>query len=231
LDNAAALHDVAGEVAQKVRGPISVGCFVTLAPLMSGPLRRTFVDEYPEAQVALCEANHLDLIERLQRAEIDVALTYDLDLPKDIEFEGLAAMPPFVMVSADHPLSKRKSVRLEELEPLPMVLLDLPFSREYFLSMFQAKGLRPRIADRTSRTSVVRSIVANGTGYSLINTRTRNDLAPDGRGLVYLPLAGDHRPMTIGLATMRTTRTSRIVDAFKEHARGKISQGSAIWGA
>jgi hypothetical protein len=36
--------------------------------------------------------------------------------------------------------------------------------------------------------------------------------------------------MTIGLATMRTTRPSRIVEAFKDHARGKISKGSAIWG-
>jgi DNA-binding transcriptional LysR family regulator len=229
LENATALHDVAGEVAQKIRGPIGVGCFVTLAPMMIGALRRTFQHSFPETQVTLSDTHHFNLLEMLQRAEIDIALTYDLEIPKDVSFEKLAEMPPFVMINADHRLATKRSVRLEDMIEDGMVLLDLPLSREYFLSMFQAQGLRPKISDRTSHSSVVRSIVANGEGYSLVNTRPSNDLAPDGRQLVYIPLEGDHRPMNIGLATMRTDRKTRIVQAFEQHAREHVTSGSAFW--
>lgn len=159
----------------------------------------------------------------LRRAEIDIAITYDMEIPKDVSFEGLAKLPPYVMVSADHPLAHQGSVSLEQMHDEPLVLLDLPMSRDYFLSMFYNKGLRPKIADRTPHTSVVRSLVANGAGYSLINARTRTDMAPDGRKLAYLPLTGEHRPVKVGLATMRVERKSRILKAFEDHARGQIT--------
>ena len=223
LDSAASLHDLAGEISDKARGPINVGCFVTLAPLISAALRRTFVAEYPDATVTLCEAHHSDLLNKLRRAEIDIAITYDMEIPNDVSFEALAELPPYVMVCADHPLAGTGSVSLEQLQDEPLVLLDLPVSRDYFLSMFYNKGLRPKIADRTAHTSVVRSLVANGAGYSLINARTCLDMAPDGQKVAYLRLSGDHKPVSVGLATMRVDHKSRILKAFEEHARAQIT--------
>jgi len=223
LDSAASLHDLAGEISDKARGPINVGCFVTLAPLISAALRRSFTAEYPDANVTLCEAHHSDLLHKLRRAEIDVAITYDLEIPKDVGFEPLAELPTYVMVSAQHSLANKGAVHLEELQNDNFVLLDLPMSRDYFLAMFYNAGLRPKVSDRTSDTSVVRSLVANGTGYSLVNARTRTDIAPDGQKLAFLRLLGDHTPINIGLATMQTDHKSRILRAFEGHARTKIS--------
>ncbi len=223
LDSAVSLHDVAGEISHKARGPINVGCFVTLAPMISAALRRSFTAEYPDASVTLCEAHHSDLLHKLRRAEIDIAITYDLEIPGDVRFEPLAELPPYVMVSDTHPLAKRDGVYLEELQDDAFILLDLPMSRDYFLAMFYNAGLRPLVTDRTSDPSVVRSLVANGAGYSLINARTGTDMAPDGRKLVYLHLLGDHKPINIGLATMQADHKSRILQAFEDHTRTNIS--------
>ncbi len=228
LDSAASLHDLAGEISDKARGPINVGCFVTLAPLISAALRRSFTAEYPDATVTLCEAHHSDLLSKLRRAEIDVAITYDLEIPKDVGFEPLADLPPYIMVSANHPLAGKDAVYLEELQDDSFILLDLPMSRDYFLAMFYNAGIRPKVTDRTSDTSVVRSLVANGMGYSLINARTRTDMAPDGQKLAYLRLLGDHAPINIGLATMEADHKSRILQAFEDHARAKISTDFVI---
>jgi len=228
LDSAASLHDLAGEISDKARGPINVGCFVTLAPLISAALRRSFTAEYPDATVTLCEAHHSDLLSKLRRAEIDVAITYDLEIPKDVGFEPLADLPPYIMVSANHPLAGKDAVYLEELQDDSFILLDLPMSRDYFLAMFYNAGIRPKVTDRTSDTSVVRSLVANGMGYSLINARTRTDMAPDGQKLAYLRLLGDHAPINIGLATMEADHKSRILQAFEDHARTKISTDYVI---
>ena len=228
LDSAASLHDLAGEISHKARGPINVGCFVTIAPLISAALRRSFIAEYPDASVTLCEAHHSNLLSKLRRAEIDVAITYDLEIPKDVRFEPLADLPPYIMVSANHPLANKDAVYLEELQDDNFILLDLPMSRDYFLAMFYNAGLRPKVSDRTSDTSVLRSLVANGMGYSLINARTRTDMAPDGQKLAYLRLLGDHVPINIGLATMNAEHKSRILQAFEDHARTKISTGYVI---
>lgn len=228
LDSAASMHDLAGEISDKARGPISVGCFVTLAPLISAALRRSFVTEYPDASVSLCEGHHSSLLNMLRRAEIDIAISYDLETPKDVAFEPLAELPSYVMVSADHPLAGRDGVHLKELQDEAFILLDLPMSRDYFLAMFYNLGLRPKVTDRTTDTSVVRSLVANGAGYSLINARNRTDLAPDGQKLVYLRLLGDHKSIRIGLITMQADHKSRILQAFESHAQLQISTGNVI---
>ncbi|MDH3661350.1 MAG: LysR family transcriptional regulator [Alphaproteobacteria bacterium] len=223
LDQAEALHDLASDIADHVHGPINIGCLVTVAPLVVASLRRSFEQEHPNARVSQCAAHQARLLEMLQLAEIDVALTYDLDIPQDIDFEPLAELPPYVMVAAGHPLAARSKVTLEDLQDEPMILLDLPRSREYFLSMFQSRGLKPKIAERTSDLPVLRSLVANGYGYALANIRPSITVAPDGGALEMVALDGDFRPMTLGIAMVRSERRTRLVAAFQEHCRSQIT--------
>jgi hypothetical protein len=48
-------------------------------------------------------------------------------------------------------------------------------------------------------------------------------MALDGRRVVRLPLLGDHRPMTIGSATLTRLRRSRLLEAFEGHCRSLVS--------
>ena len=89
---------------------------------------------------------------------------------------------------------KQLEQQVEDLIDLPMVLLDLPFSTDYFLSFFAKVGLTPVIAERTRDMGVMRAMVANGFGYSIANIRLGSDRAPDGRRLVYLA----YPPGTLG---------------------------------
>lgn len=223
LDQAGSLHELASDIAERVSGPISIGSLVTLAPLVMPELVGSFKNLYPDAQVTLLEAHQVDLITKMQRAEIDICVTYDLELPQDVSFEPLARLPPYAVFARDHPLAKRKSVDLETIADQPYVFLDLPLSREYFLSLFQSRGIRPAITARTPSMPMVRSLVANGFGYGLVNLRSRNPKAPDGKEVVYVPLEGDDRPMEIGIAAMKSERHSRIHTAFEEHCRKAIS--------
>lgn len=226
LDQANVLHELASDIAEQAKGPIKIGCLVTLTPLVLASLRRSFKEAYPEARVSHAEAHQARLIEMLQLAEVDVAITYDLELPQDVVFEPLAALPPYVLISSDHAWASRNSLTLEDLYKEPMVLLDLPMSRDYFLSMFRDQNLRPTIAERTAEVAVLRSLVANGFGYALLNIRSRIDLAPDGKGVAMVPLQGGYRPMTLGLATIRSDFETRIVRAFRDHCQKTVNDTS-----
>ncbi|RWM31610.1 LysR family transcriptional regulator [Mesorhizobium sp.] len=219
LNDADALHDIAGDIAEKVRGPLAIGCLLTFAQIVLPTLRRKFEDTYPDVRVRQFERNQGQLFEMLQRGEIDAALTYDLELSQDMTFEPLMQLPAYVMLPAAHRLAGRAGITPEELVDEPMVLLDLPYSREYFLSAFQPKGLRPKIAERTGDIAVMRSMVANGFGYGIANMRPLNTMSPDGKLLVFVPLLGDIRPLMMGIALPNAEHRTLTVQAFIDHCR------------
>jgi DNA-binding transcriptional LysR family regulator len=97
-------------------------------------------------------------------------------------------------------------------------------STEYFLALFMKEGLQPNIAYRISHPDVIRTMVANGYGYTLANVTPRSGYALDGRKVLRIRLSGDHRPMTIGLLTLRQMRDYRLRGAFLAHARSFISE-------
>ena len=225
LESAGALSDLAGDISQTARGPISVGTIITVAPLLSAAVGRSFEQAFPDATVTLREGNQIDLLRMIGRAEIDVALSYDLEIPKDLEFAPLASLPPYVMLPEGHALTKKDELTIADLANEPMVLLDMPLSRDYFLSMFQMAGLRPTIGERTADLSFARSLVANGFGFGLINIRVQNTTAPDGKPLVFRPLVGNIRPMVLGLITKKSGHRSRVVQAFCDHVQQAVYRG------
>ena len=224
LNDADALHDIAVDLSKKVRGPLVVGCLLTFAQIVLPSLRRSFEIGHPEVRLRQFEGNQGQLLDMLQRAEIDLAITYDLEISQDISFEPLMSLPPYVMLPAHHPLTAKDSVTPEDLVDEPMVLLDLPYSRDYFLSAFQQKGIRPNIAERTCDIAMMRSMVANGFGYGIANMRPLNTIAPDGKPLAFVVLDSDIRPLNMGIALPNAEHRSHTIQAFIDHCRAFVGE-------
>lgn len=223
LREAEKLIDMAGDITGEVRGPLSVGCLLTFAQMVLPTIRRSFAGFHPDVTVRQFELDQAAIFSGIRRAEIDVALTYNLDIPADLRFVTLAELPPYALLPQDHDLARRDSVSVEELRDLPMVLLDLPFSGDYFMSVFGAQGVRPRIAERTRDMSVMRGLVANGFGYSIANIRPPNDTAPDGKPVRCVPIAGDVRSIRMGLLTAADADTSSTIRAFVDHCADLVA--------
>lgn len=219
---AEALGAAAAELGGEVSGPIGIGCLQTFAPLVLPDLRRQFEALHPAVKVSQYELDHADILDGLGRGALDIGLTYDLAIPAGIAFETLATLRPWVMLAANHPLAGRPAIRPEDLAGEAMVLLDLPHSSEYFLSLFERIGAPPRIAERTRDMAVVRALVANGYGFSLLNTRTLVEQAPDGKRLAFVPLASGLRPLRLGLAAAEGAFRRGVVAAFRDHCRATI---------
>jgi len=228
LHEAAAMNRLADKLSGNVQGQLKIGCLITFAQLIVPSLRREFEDQYPQVQVSQSELDQLSIFEQLRNAQIDVALTYDLDIPNDISFIPLVELPPIAMLSEAHPLAHLPEVSPHDLQKHPMVLLDLPHSAEYFLSLFDHVGVRPKIVERSKDMAVVRSLVANGFGYSIANTRPLNDKAPDGRSLRFLPLSGPARPMKLGVALVNEIANVLTVHTFVDHCRHYIKNTTLL---
>jgi DNA-binding transcriptional LysR family regulator len=226
LREADELERFASELTADLSGTLHLGCLVTLAPLVSPHLGQGFRERHPAVSLELVEAGQAELVSGLRSGALSVALTYDLDLDADLSFAPLSSLPPFALLAADHPLAASAAVTLADLAGEPLVLLDLPHSREYFSGLFAAAGVEPAIAHRSIHPEVIRTMVANDFGYSIVNARPRVDVALDGRPLVMRPIAGEPRPMIMGLARLQSLRPTRLVEAFEQHCRAAIGAGT-----
>ena len=172
LAQAEKLNDMANIFTGSVRGSLRVGCLRTFVQFIVPQLRRSFEKKYDSIEFQQTVLDQEQIFDALCTARIDVALTYDMALPNDIKFQPLCTLPTYVMVGADHPLAGSSKLTVEDLFDHDMVLLDMPHSADYFLSMFRAMGFRPRITERTPEIALQRSLVANGFGFGISNMRT-----------------------------------------------------------
>lgn len=222
LGEAAKLNALSNELTGQIRGPLHVACLVTFAQAVIPALRRAFSDEYPDVDFFQYERDQARILEGLRMARFDIALSYDLDIPADIAFHELAVLPPYAVLHEDHPLAGRSAVTIEDLAPHPMILLDLPHSATYFLSLFRDAGLSPQIVERTRDMSVMRAMVANRFGYSIANIRPVSTYALDGGKLSFVPLTGNLRPMRMGILSMGGASPALTVRRFIDFCGEKI---------
>ena len=225
LTAAGRLTDSANDITGTVRGPLTVGCLQPVAQMLLPRLRRGFTDRHPGIAFRQTEGNQAEMFEGLRSGALDVALTYALDIPPDLRFSVLVALPPHVLVAPDHPLAGAAAVTPAALALHPMVLLDLPYSADYFLSIFTRRGLKPRIAERTRDTGLMRAMVANGFGYAIANIRLVSDVASDGQPLRTLALRCDAmpvEPLRFGLMLTEGAEGARRVRAFAEHCATEV---------
>ena len=219
------LYTVANELSSVVQGPLSIGCLVTVAPVILPSLLGPFQSAHSAVQLTFADLDHAEIIRRLRLAQIDVALTYDMQLPKDIRVTTLANLRPHVVVARDHPLAQQEEVRIDELAQFSYIMLDLPLSREYFLSVFEQGGVAPNITHVSKSLEVVRSLVANGYGATILTILPRCEIALDGHALVNIPLAGDVSPLPLGMVTLDQGAGTPAVRAFEQYCLDRFKEG------
>ena len=216
LDHADDVRLGAMGLGQEMAGELHIGCFQTVAPLVLPGLIGALAVSHPEISVKLHEHHVQGVLDGLRAGEFEFALTYDLGLDEDIEFEALADVPLHCILAGDHPLAKAKSAAIADLIGYPMVLLALPHSRDYFLSIIYGLGLQPRVAYETPSFEMVRGLVANSDAFSIMHSRPLNEWSLDGRRLVFLPIRDKLRPTRLGLARLKKLRPTRRALAFAE---------------
>jgi DNA-binding transcriptional LysR family regulator len=230
LAQAEELQHAATEISARIAGPLEIGCLATLFPLMMPELLHEFAARHPAVAINAIAGNQADLFAQLRAGRISALLTYDMETPPEVAFTPLGTLPPYAYVAATHRLARKKTVTLAALAEENFLLLDLPHSREYFLSLFRQAAVTPRIAGAYAHFDVIRGLVARGDGYSLANVQPRNQASLDGRKLAYLALEPGLTPLVHGMATLAGLRRTPTLSAFltfcQEMLTGKSLPGT-----
>ncbi len=213
------------DLGDALKGEIAVGCFLTLAIRFMPGLLAGFAQRHPGITVTLQEGDQEELIAMLQAGRIEFALAYGLSVPDDVQAEALIDLPPHALVAADHRLAQREGVNLAELADEPFILLDLPYSRDYFFGLFRAVGLEPRIVFRSRSQELIRGLVAHGHGFAIQNAIPATNVSYDGNRVAVLRLTDTLAPTRIMAMRLKHYTTRPAVRAFESYMREAFSAG------
>lgn len=186
LQNANDLTIMSKEFSQSMKGPITIGVFHVLGSYMLPKILACFKKKYPESELAIFEGDQKEIQEALKNGIIEVALIYNIGLDKDMDFRILKPLPPYLILSENNPYSHQKNLTLKDLKKEPFILLDLPYSREYFYKIFQNEDFMPDIRYKTKSIPMLRSLVANNLGYSILNYTPEDGPDYRGKSLVHI---------------------------------------------
>jgi DNA-binding transcriptional LysR family regulator len=179
---------------------VRVGCFEPFGPLFMTAVLKRFVDATGAAHVSLAEGDQDQLRAWLAGGQVDFVVSYDIgpDFPGSVT--PICKVPTHAVLHVSDPLAARAAISIADLATRPMVLLDLPHTSSFLLTVFDVFGVRPRVSLRSRAYETVRAAVTEGFGVSVLNMRPLATTAPDSPMIVRRPIIEDVAAPTLVVA-------------------------------
>ncbi len=193
---------------------LNVGCFDVLGPFFMPELIGRMVRAGSKVKCNLFEGDQRRVQESLLSGQTEIALLYDLGLSDALDVMPLTEQTPYVLLPEEHVLAVKDSLTPEDLASHAMVLLNTPPSREYFLSIFSDAGVDAPVAFTSTSLEMVRGMVGQGLGFSLLARKPVTDISYDGNAVVMRPLITDTAPLKLVMATRKGVKLSGAAQEF-----------------
>lgn len=194
-------------------GLVRIACYATAAPAFLPPILKSITENFPGISIKVMEGDMMSISDYLNNGEVDLVFTYDTYLPDTQSFEPLFAAPPYALVPVSDSDNAQGSTTFAALSSKPMIMLDLPYTRDYFLGLFKSRGLEPEVAHSTRSAEIAKALVEGEFGYTILNIRPRN-YSDDNTRYKALPISDKSVVPTFGMATTRNVRQPKYVRAF-----------------
>jgi DNA-binding transcriptional LysR family regulator len=179
-----------GALAKETPQVIRIACFEPFGSLFITEVLKKLVDHFGSVEFVLLEGDQSQLREWLANGTVDLIITYDIG-PSfgDYSVTPICKVPAHAIISINDPLASQDAVTVAELSTRSMILLDLPETSTYLLTVFDMLATRPRVSLRTRSYETARSAVSAGLGFSVFNMRPSRHASADSLGVVRKPLA------------------------------------------
>jgi DNA-binding transcriptional LysR family regulator len=206
------------------RGALKLGA-VSTAKYFTPSLLSAFSLSYPEVTVKFTVGNRGEIVEQLAANEVDLVIMGRPPRELDTIAVPFAKHPLVIIAPPDHPLARRRRIRLRQLAAQQFILREEGSgTRASMEHIFRERGLAYRASMEMSSNETIKQAVMAGMGVSLISTHTIGLELATGKlavlDVVGLPLVRDWYAIHL-----RDKRLAPIAAAFRAFL---LAQGADI---
>jgi DNA-binding transcriptional LysR family regulator len=188
--------------------------------------------QHPEVELTLAEGEPEEIAPRLFAGEFDLALLFEFEgtsesLVSDLVRQPLFEDPMFLALPADHPLSRRRTLRLADLRAEAWVQTSSSSAcARHVVRCCHVAGFEPIVSFESDDYQTVQGLVAAGVGVALIPklavASAREDIAiralsPSSPVRNVIAATPEGSRLTPAAAAMGTIMTS-VADRFSDPA-------------
>jgi LysR family transcriptional regulator, hydrogen peroxide-inducible genes activator len=196
-------------------GKLRLALLPTIGPYLLPRVSREIRKTLPRLELRLYEYQTAPMLEKLRSGQIDVGI---LALPVDLE--GLDSRPlyeePFtVALPEHHRLTKKQSLRVEDLKDEPLLLLeDGHCLRDQALEVCSGIGMQEKQDFRATSLETLRQMVATGAGVTLLPELASRGAYGNARGVALRPFVRPAPVRHVGAVWRKTTARKPAIEAL-----------------
>jgi DNA-binding transcriptional LysR family regulator len=215
-----ALLERAEQLTRRVRAAaqaqvIRVGYSPSLTAGILAPAVAAFTQLHPRARIDLSDLSSLEMVEGLQKGTLDVIVTVppSRELP-DIAWTTVQQQAWCVAVPQHHPLAKRASLTLSDLNNERLVVYNLREYPDYWEGLsawFKSEGVNARVVSECDGVTSLISAVEAGLGLAVVAERTAC-LVPE--RILLKSVAPQPAPVCIAAGTSARRASNRVLAVF-----------------
>jgi DNA-binding transcriptional LysR family regulator len=209
-------------VATGERGQLRIGYAPSLTVELLPKALRAFESVCPGVRVTLHDLSTEECVQRLMARKLDVALTVRPSKPRmrGLAFEKLLSYPLCCAVGAAHPLARKRSVRLDQLQRERFMVYsqdDYPEYLERISTLFKSTALDSHNLEEYDSATGLMAAVEAGRGIALVSASMKCLTGPQ---VKLLPLKPAPQPIVVGVlaAITASALTRRFIATVKEVA-------------
>jgi LysR family transcriptional regulator, cyn operon transcriptional activator len=206
------------DAAELVTGHVEVGVIPAVQLAWIPPVLEALARDFPGVTVAVHQRPSSEVETEVEAGRFDLGLGIISGMSPGIRYDQLLAERLALVVPPDHALAGRRSVAVEELDGVRLVLLPETFDmRRLVDAIFRGSRRRPRVAFETG--------TIDATLHTVLRARTPTLLPPivlAGRetlGLRAVKLSGPIEPVGFGILLPRDSAPSPAARTFIELLR------------
>lgn len=185
---------------------------------------RRFHARFPQIRIRLSVHSEQE-IESVLLSDPDVALgvAAPYEPPVELKYRHLFSMKWSLIVPQRHRLSRRKTIRLEDLVAEPLIVFEKGSTgRQHVLDAFHAQGLAPRVHMETTTTEIVVRMVEAGLGISIVPLLS-SGVVTRGCRVAVRDIADPIRDIHSGILTRRDENLSQAAIEFLGFVSGRAT--------
>ncbi len=199
-------------------GELRLGVIPTIAPYLLPLILQNFEVACPDVELKIRELTTAEIVRLLENDELDVAILSGGTTPESCTEEELFDDPFYVYLSPLHHLSERSNIRVEDLNPVEMLLLSEGHClRNQVLEFCQSdkEKVHPSYYFESGSLETLMRVVDRTEFMTIVPQMALEFIAEEHRSQVKT-LARGAISRRIALATRRIYTKERIIAALKD---------------
>ena len=154
------------------QGYISIGV-VSTAKYFVPMVLAAFKKQYPKVKIQLQVGNRASIVSSLENLDLDFVISGRPPTSFAVESQCIGPHPQVIIATPDHPLAKKKKVKLQDLSGESFLLRE-PGSgtREMADQLLAGSGLDTQSASEFGSNETIKQAVMAGLGVALISSHT-----------------------------------------------------------